>query len=288
MNKTIYLTTTKKIIKHKFVMFMFFVIGIIAPLAMALDRKGPATTTIEGWDPFAVSALFGILVVTATNAVGNTLALGGRTDYMPLIVTRPMHRYQFVIAKWMALATVVGTVSVLQHVLLWATGAYTSWGLTNDMISMLLFERILSVFSVTAVLTLIYLLPTQGMILSGILAFELATGFSIFALNLTVPLKETSSDIFSLLVDILGISDWAKTTFLPAIFGGNASQSLTQYITVLDKVCGFLAPQFHLYDIFSVHPIRWAPLLEIITNILIALALANLIMNAREYHYDVD
>ncbi len=288
MNKTIYLTTTKKILKHKFVMFMFFVIGVLAPLTMAFDPKGPASTTIEGWDAFAVSALFGILIVTATNAIGNTLALGGRTDYMPLIVTRPLHRYQFVIAKWMALTTVVGAVSLLQHMILWLTGGYHNWGLTSDMISFLLFERILSVFSVSAVLTLIYLLPTQSMILSGILAFELATGFSIFALNLTVPLKETSSDIFSLLMDILGVTEWLKATLLPAIFGGNASQSLTQYIMVLDKVCGFLAPQFHLYDIFSVRPIQLAPFLEILSNLLIALALANLIINAREYHYDVD
>lgn len=288
MNKTIYLITTKKILKHKFVMFMFFVIGVLAPSVMAMDPKGPTLTTIEGWDAFAISALFGIMIVTATNAIGNTLSLGGRTDYMPLIVTRPLHRYQFVTAKWLALATVVGAVSLLQHLILWLTGAYQHWGLTSSMISFMFFERILSVISVSAVLTLIYLLPSQGMILSGILAFELATGFSLFALNLTVPMKETSSDIFSLLMDILGVTEWLKTTLLPAIFGGNASQSLTQYLTVLDKVCGFLAPQFHLYDIFSVHPVQWAPFLEIISNALIALALANLIINAREYHYDVD
>lgn len=288
MNKAIYVETIKKILRHRFVVFMLFAMGLGVPFSLILSPEPPSVNTIEGWDAFAVSAVIGLITVTASNAIGSSLTVGGRSDYMPLIITRPMHRYQYVISKWLALATVIAVVSTVQHILFTVSGAYVKWGLTEQMILSISIERIISALSVSSVLTMIYLLPSQTMVLSGIIAFELATGFSILAMNIAVPLPDTASEVSELIATILGIDTWAQTTLLPSIFGGNALGSVQQYVSVIGNLSNFLAPQIHVFDILESRPFIWSALLEPISNILIALTIATAVLNAREYHYDVD
>ncbi|MDZ4836153.1 MAG: hypothetical protein SGJ27_20435 [Candidatus Melainabacteria bacterium] len=287
MNRAIYIETIKKILKQRFVVFMLLAMGVLLPLSLILAPT-PTVTSVDGWDAFAVSTIIGLITVTATNAIGNSLSIGGRSDYMPLIFTRPLHRYQYVISKWLALATVIAVVSVLQNLLFTTSGAFTRWGLTDEMIVLDFFERIISALSVSSVLTMIYLLPTQTMVLSGVIAFELAAGISILAMSIAVPMPETATDVSVLLCDILGIDDWIRTTFIPALFGGSALSSIQQYIAAIINLSNFLAPQIHLYDILETRPFVWSALLEPISNILIALTIATAVLNAREYHYDVD
>ncbi len=288
MNRAIYEETVRKILKQKFVLFMLFAMGLLLPASMILSPETPAVTSVEGWDAFAVSTVIGLITVTASNAIGNSLTIGGRSDYMPLIFTRPIHRYQYVISKWLALSTIIIVVSVIQHLLLTVSGAYTRWGLTDTMILVGFFERLISALSVASVLTMIYLLPSQSMVLCGIIAFELATGISILAMSIAVPMLETASTISTELATILGIDSWAHATLLPAIFGGNALSSLHQYVAAVINLANFLAPQIHLYNILEARPFVWSALLEPISNILISLTIATAVLNAREYHYDVD
>ena len=130
MNKAIYLETIKKILRQRFVVFVLFAMGLLIPMALILSPEPPSVNTIEGWDAFAVSTVVGLITVTASNAIGSSLTIGGRSDYMPLIITRPMHRYQYVISKWLALATIIAVVSTVQHMLFTISGAYAKWGLT--------------------------------------------------------------------------------------------------------------------------------------------------------------
>jgi len=288
MNKTIYLATIKKILKHKFVCVMLVFMGIIVPMTMILSPERPSVTSVEAWDAFAVSTVVGLMIVTASNAIGNTLTLGGRSDYMPLIVTRPLHRFQYVLSKFFALATMMIVVSLTQHTILWLSGAYLKWGITTDMIATGYAERIISSFAVSSVLTLIYLLPTQAMVLCGIISFEIATGINVFAMSISMPLPETTSDITYYIADVLGANAWGKTCLLPALFGGTAMSSINQFGTVIVNLSNFLAPQIHLYDMLNARPFSWTPFLEVASNIFIALALATMVLNAREYHYDTD
>lgn len=267
---------------------MLVAMGLVVPFSMILSPEPPTVNTIEGWDAFAVSTVIGLITVTASNAIGSSLTIGGRSDYMPLIITRPLHRYQYVISKWLALATVIAVVSTVQHILLTVSGAYLKWGLSEQMIFFIFFERIVSALSLSSVLTMIYLLPTQTMVLSGIIAFELATGFRILALSLVAPLPDTATEVSELIATILGIDSWAQSTLLPSIFGGNALASVQQYVSVIANLSNFLAPQIHLFDIFESRPFIWSALLEPFSNILIALTIATAVLNAREYHYDVD
>lgn len=288
MNRAIYFETIKKIVKHRFVAFMLFIMGLAVPLSMIISPEPPTITTIEGWDAFAVSTVIGLITVTASNAIGSSLTIGGRSDYMPLIITRPLHRYQYVISKWLALATVIIIVSTVQHLLLTISGAYTKWGLTDQMIAIGFIERIISALSLSSVLTMIYLLPSQGMVLCGIVAFELATGFGILAMSIAVPIPETASDVTEMIATILGIDTWARSSLLPSIFGGNALGTVQQYVGAIANLANFLAPQIHLYDILESRPFIWSALLEPFSNILIALTIATAVVNAREYHYDAD
>lgn len=288
MSKTIYTATIKKILSHKLVLLMLVFVAFILPFSFILSPERPGVTTIEGWDAFAVSTFCGLVMVTATNAIGNSFVLGGRSDYMPLIVTRPMHRFQYVIAKWLALASIIAVVSLIQQILFTTSGAYTRWGLTNEMIILGFPERVVSALSVSSVLTMIYLLPRQSMVLCGIIAFEIATGISIFSLSVAIPLPETTTDITTTIVSIIGGDKWLHSVLLPSLFGGNALSSIQQYGSVLVNVANFLAPQIHVYDMLEAKPFLWTPILEVISNILITLTIASAILNTREYHYDTD
>lgn len=288
MNVTIYLETLKKILKRKFFMFVLFCIAFLMPLALVLNPEGPNVSSGEGWDAFLSSALVALFVVTTSNMIGNALSVGGRSDYMPLIVTRPIHRFQYVIAKWLALATIIAVVSLIQHTMFVATGAFARWGMTEEMIMLGFVERIVSALCVSSVLTLIYLMPTQPMVLIGIIAFEFATIFSMFASSFSIPLSETSGGIANLTISILGIDEWLKTSLLPAIFGGSATDTFSQYLTVFTNLSYFLAPQVHVYDIVNARPFQWSPVLEAVSNTFLALTLATAVLNAREYHYDSD
>lgn len=288
LSKPIYLQTIKKILNHKMIMFALIMLGFFIPFSLILNPQNPSVSAVESWDAFSISAMSALLIVTATNSIGTALTLGGRSDYMPLIVTRPLHRFQYIIAKWLALSTVIVAVSLLQHTILTVSGAYARWGLTNEMILAGFPERIISGLSVASVLTMIYSLPKQSLVLCGIIAFEIATGISIFSMSIAVPLPEQTSDVSSTIVTILGGDQWAKTTLLPAIFGGRAFSSVQQYATVLVNVANFLAPQIHLYDMFTAKPFLWTPFLEVASNMLLSLTIASAILNAREYHYDSD
>jgi hypothetical protein len=288
LNKPIYLLTLKKILNHKIILFVLLILGFLIPISLIINPRNPSVSAVETWDAFAISAMSALLIVTATNSIGSALTLGGRSDYMPLIVTRPLHRFQYVIAKWLALSTVIIAVSLLQHTLLTVGGAYSRWGLSNDMILAGFPERIVSALSVASVLTMIYSLPKQGLVLCGIIAFEVATGISIFSMSIAVPLPEQTSDVSWTIVTILGGDEWARTVLLPAIFGGRAFSSIQQYATILVNLANFLAPQVHIYDMFMARPFLWTPFLEVVSNILLSLTIASAILNAREYHYDSD
>ena len=288
LNKPIYFQTLKKILSHRLILLVLFAIGVLNPLGMALNPKSPHISAVETWDAFAVSAMSALLVVTATNSIGTALTLGGRSDYMPLIVTRPLHRFQYVISKWLALSTIIVTISLIQHVILTASGAYARWGMTNEMIIAGFPERILSGLSVASVLTMIYSLPKQSLVLCGIIAFEIATGISIFSMSVAVPMPEQTSDLTNTIATILGGDKWMKTVLLPSILGGRAFTSVQQYATILINVANFLAPQIHVYDMFAARPFLWTPFLELASNMLLSLTIASAILNAREYHYDSD
>jgi ABC-type transport system involved in multi-copper enzyme maturation permease subunit len=288
MNKTIYLATLKKITNHKLVMVILVAVACLIPIGLILSPENPGVTTMEGWDAFAVSTICALIIVTTTNSIGTTFSMGGRSDYMPLIVTRPIHRFQYVISKWLALTTVITIVSLTQQIMFTVSGAFTRWGLTDEMIAAGFIERILSSLSVASVLTMVYCLPRQSLVLCGVIAFEIATGISIFSLSIAVPMPETSSDISALITDILGCDIWLKEKFLPALFGDLGSYSISQYATVLVNVANFLAPQVHVYDMLKARPFLWTPFLEIISNVLLSLTIASAILNAREYHYDTD
>ncbi len=288
MNTTIYLTTLKKVMKNNFVIFMLFVFAVLGPVAISLSPADPSITSGDAFDAFLNSALVGLFVITTSNIIGSALTIGGRSDYMPLIVTRPLHRFQYVLSKWLALATIILIVSLTQQLIYTCTGAYARWGMTPSMISLGFPERVISALCVGSVLTLIYLLPKQQMVLVGIVSFEAATIFSMFNYSLNIPMSSSSSKLAEMYAAILGIDTWAKTQLLPSIFGGNALDSLHQYMLTLSSVCNFLAPQVFVYDIFYARPFQWLPVLEVSSNTLLALTLATLVLNAREYHYDSD
>lgn len=287
MNRTIYSETVLKICRHKFVMVSLFLIALAGPI---LDRNreiAPMMPTVSPVDPNTVSILLGFFVVTITSCVGS-LTLGGRSDYMPLIVTRPLHRFQYVVAKWLALATVIAAVTLTQATILLLAGNFSHSGLTPLMIAAEFFDRIVAALTISSIFTFIYLLPNQSCILVGIVAFELAIGIRMVPASMVFPQSGSNADITLMELQIMGTLDWLTREIIPVLFGGSALQGFESYMSLLYQGANFLAPKVDTYDLLTARPFYFTPILETVSNTLIALAGATAIVNAREYHYDAD
>ncbi|MBK9144318.1 MAG: hypothetical protein IPM23_17615 [Candidatus Melainabacteria bacterium] len=287
MNRTIYTETILKICRHKFVMVSLFLIALAGPILDSNKDITPMMPTVSAVDPNTVSILLGFFVVTITSCVGS-LTLGGRSDYMPLIVTRPLHRFQYVVAKWLALATVIAAVTVTQAIILLFTGSFGHSGLTPLMIAAAFLDRIVAALTISSIFTFIYLLPNQSCILVGIVAFELAIGIRMVPASMVFPQSGSNADITMMELQIMGTLDWLTREIIPVLFGGSALQGFESYMSLLYQGASFLAPKVDTYDLITARPFYFTPLLEAVSNTLIALTCATAIVNAREYHYDAD
>jgi|AGTN01.1.fsa_nt_gi hypothetical protein len=126
MNVTIYLATIQKILRRKIVAGILFFMGVIVPVCCAALPPSYPVEAVNGWDGYTLAVLGGLIVVTSSNCIGSTLSVGGRSDYMPLLITRPIHRFHYVTSKWLALSTVIGAVSLSQHFILLLTGSFAN------------------------------------------------------------------------------------------------------------------------------------------------------------------
>lgn len=283
MNRTIYLQSIKKIITHKWIAMVLLFTALVVPFS-ATSPRSPITL----YDSFTVATLLGLIVSTTTSVIGSAFSVGGRSDYMPLIITRPMTRLTYVVSKWLALSTVIATVSVTQMLIIYLMGSTTEWGWSNTMVACSFVERILVALAQSAVFTMIYLLPTQNMALTGLLIFELVLGLSVIPIFFVIPSTESATSLAMLPLEISGTLECFNKQILPTILGGHALQSQEQYQQILMTIMDFFAPRFHVYDIVTARPFQWEPPLRVIGNTLIAICLASAILNSREYHYDVD
>lgn len=288
MNWTIYKETVLKICRHKFIMAFMIMIAISGPALSNANHLSVVLPPVNAVDPFTVSVLLGFLIVTITSCIGSSISMGGRSDYMPLIVTRPVPRFHYVISKWLALATIMASVTLCQNLIITLSLTTGSWGLTPEMIACSYLDRIVAALTISSIFTFLYLLPNQTCILVGIVAFELAIGIKMMPMTMVFPQSASNTDIAYMQLQILGTMDWLSNTVLPTLIGGSAVESFQSYMTLLYQSANFLAPKVDTYDLVTARPFFFSPVLEVISNTLIALTCATLIVNSREYHYDAD
>ena len=287
MNKTIYLNTLKKILKHKFVLTLIVLMSVAMPLNLVTpSASGIDTNTLR--DSFLTIFLLGMLIITLTNPFPVTISMSGRMDYMPLIVTRPVNRWQYVVSKWLALSTVLCGTTVIQEIIYAACLYIKDNDFNTLVIASSLLDRVLIGMSMSSVLTFVYLLPTEMTILIGILAIQLAAATHLFPLGFATAHTETSETATVMTFKILGLYEWFNDKIFPVLFGSGSQESVGDYLKFFHEFAQFMAPNIHTYDLLTARPLFLSPLLQIVSNISIALLAATITLNVREFHYDTD
>lgn len=286
MNSTIYLNTLKKILKHKFVLMALVLSIFLVPLSSI--ESTPLLKTASIRDSYLVSFVLTMLIVTLTSPFPATISMSSRMDYMPLIVTRPIPRWTYVIAKWLALSTVIGGTLLLQQILYYFISLAQPINITPVMYLCDSIDRVLVALSLSSVITFVYLLPTELSILAGIVAIQLGAATHVIPISLGVPQTDSTATVYDYAIHIFEADSLMKEKILPILMGGAFGDNLEIYANAFRNFTQFMAPNIHTYDLLNARPFQLSPFLQIFSNISLALFLATVTLNAREFHYDTD
>ena len=287
MNTTIYANTLAKILKHKFT--MTFIILLV--FGIPLSQISPGSSELQNnaaHDPYLLILLMGMMVTTLSCPFPLTLNMSRRMDCMPLLVTRPIPRWQYITAKWLAMSTVLCGASILQQVFNVLIGHFGTLEMTPLMILCSFIDRLMIGMGVSAVMTMVYMLPSEMAVLTGVLAMQIAAANHLFSASISVVSFEAVDKLRVMIWDIFGVSDFVNSKLLPLLLGATSQERLQNYVGFFNEFSLFMAPNINTYDLLRAEPICLAPLLQITSNIALCLFLATVVLNVREFHYDSD
>lgn len=282
ISKAIYLYTLKRMAKH----YVFYVIafGFIVALPLTtLADPNSVTAHNDTVSSYTCALLFGLSIIVSQNIAGGGAAQGGGSDYLPLILSRPISRAQYIFTKWLALSTVVGTVSLLQFLVLCLCGETVTHHWTTLMVFCSLLERVLDALSICIALVMVSLLPTRQMFGYGVIALELiGLDHLIFDFDFYVPAYSSAT---TRILKHLGVYDWLNRHFLPLIITCSPHDFLTMLNNVITQISDLIAPRFFVFDFLTNSTFDIYPLVTYLMNLCVGLVLCNLLLNWRDINY---
>ncbi|MBS2002166.1 MAG: hypothetical protein JST44_11720 [Cyanobacteria bacterium SZAS LIN-5] len=282
ISKAIYLYTLKRMAKH----YVFYVIafGFIVALPLTtLADSNSVTAHNDAVSSYTCALLFGLSIIVSQNIAGGGAAQGGGSDYLPLILSRPVSRAQYIFTKWLALSTVVGAVSLLQFMVLCLCGETVTHHWTTLMVFCSLLERVLDALSICIALVMVSLLPTRQLFGYGVIALELiGLDHLIFDFDFYVPAYSSAS---TRILKHLGVYDWLNKHFLPLIITCSPHDFLTMLNNVITQVSDVIAPRFFVFDFLTNSTFDIYPLVTYLMNLCVGLVLCNLLLNWRDINY---
>lgn len=282
ISKAIYLYTLRRMAKH----YVFYVIAFgfifFLPLTTLADPNSTNAHN-DAVSSYTCALLFGLSIIVSQNIAGGGAAQGGGSDYLPLILSRPLSRAQYIFTKWLALATVVGTVSILQFLMLCVCGETVTHHWTTLMVVCSFVERVLDALSICIALVLVSLLPTRQLFGYGVIALE-AIGLNhlIFDFDFYVPAYSSAT---TSVLKHLGIYEWLNKHFLPLLLTCNPHDFLTLLNNLVTQISDLIAPRFFVFDFLTNSTFDIYPLVTYLMNLCVGLVLCNLLLNWRDINY---
>ncbi len=282
ISKAIYLYTLKRMAKH----YVFYVIAfgfiVALPLTTLADSNSVSAHN-DAVSSYTCALLFGLSIIVSQNIAGGGAAQGGGSDYLPLILSRPVSRAQYIFTKWFALSTVVGGVSVLQFVALCLCGETITHHWTELMVFSAFVERLLDAMSICIALVMVSLLPTRQLFGYGVIALELiGLDHLIFDFDFYVPAYSSAT---TSLLKHLGVYEWLTKHFLPLIFTCNPHDFFTMLNNLITQISDVIAPRFFVFDFLTNSTFDIYPLVTYLMNLCVGLVLCNLLLNWRDINY---
>lgn len=266
--------------------YVFYVIAFgfifVLPLTTLADQNS-ATAHNDAVSSYTCALLFGLSIIVSQNIAGGGAAQGGGSDYLPLILSRPISRAQYIFTKWLALATVVGGVSVLQFLMLCALGETVTHHWTLLMVACAFIERCLDALSICIALVMVSLLPTRQLFGYGVIALELiGLNHLIFDFDFYLP---TYSSTTTNMLKHLGIYEWVNKHFVPLLVSCNPHDLLTGLNNCVTQISDLIAPRFFVFDFLTNSTFDIYPLVTYLMNLSVGLVLCNILLNWRDINY---
>lgn len=285
INRAIYLFTLRRMAKNYVFYFIAFGFIFLLPIS-TLAEQATSTMHNDAVSSYTCSLLFGLSIIVSQNIAGSGAAQGGGSDYLPLILSRPITRAQYIFTKWIALATVVGTVSMLQFAMLSVFGETSLHHWTDLMVVCAFFERILDALSVCIALVLVSLFPTRQLFGYGVIGLELiGLNHIVFDFDFYVPSSVANTASTMNALNQIGVTGWFKHSVFPLISMTSFDTTIEFMTVVLSQLSDFIAPRFFVFDFVSNFTFDLYPLISYLMNLCVGLLICLLLLNWRDINY---
>jgi len=260
MNKTIFKYTIMSACLDPMKLLYVFLLGFVVPIGMKLASLMHGAADSQTFEMLTgkVGVAF-ILMVLCLGLAGNTATQGGRGgEYLPLIFTRPIARWQYVLSKWLAITAIGGTLVALQNIVLagigWYFGEYTSPLALTSAIA----ERFLDASIIGAAMLLTMLNKKAWFQIVAILSFY------IWMTGQTVPP-----------VSIAGATGTNEISMMATKTLLSCSQMISELIL----------PTVNVYDMISTQNFWALPIITYASTLAVYIVASVLVINRREFFY---
>ena len=282
INKGVYLFTLLRIGRTKTTYFLAMCFALLVPLCGAVTSQLATGGTTDNLmlHSYPCTFLFGLALAVTVSLIGTASALSGKSDYLPLVLTRPMSRSTYVLSKYFALATVIGIVSFGQVGMI---AILSPDKLPPPLLAAGVLERILDILSVSSVLILVLSLPTRSMIAFAIVFLEFLAAFVLFGQMTHIAPELVGNPALAMANKLGPVNSMYSNYVQPFVPFDALILSGGQF--VFSTILSFVSPSTFAYDLLNLSNFTPAPWIVYLFDIFASLSMAVVILDHRDVNY---
>lgn len=262
MNKTIIQFTAMSACLDPMKVLYVILLGFVMPVGMKIAAMLHGAADSQTFEMLTgkVGVAF-VLMVLCLGLAGNTATQSGRGgEFLPLIFTRPITRFEYVISKWVTITLIGGGFCGFQNIVVAAIGMNFGETITIQALLSMILERFLDAALISAAMILTMLNRNPAFQIVSILSFY------IWLAGQTIPPVSVAGMGGRVLEDL-------------SIESTKVMLSASQYIAE------FILPTVNVYDIISTPATAFAPVIAYLSALSIYLYFAVAVTNKREFFY---
>jgi hypothetical protein len=261
MNKTIMLFTAMSACLDPQKLIYVAMLGFAMPIGMKIVSMLHGASDSQTFEMLSgkIGVAF-ILMVLCLGLAGNTAAQSGRGgECLPLILTRPITRSEYVLSKWITMTAIGGGLAALQNLILVCVGLCFGETVSVQGALCMMLERVTDAALIAAAMVLTMLNRNQIFQILSILAFY------IWMTGQTIP-------PISMAASAGAVQDLSIESTKVVL---NASQYIADLVL----------PTINVYDLATSSTFSILPLIAYASALTVYLTLAIHVTNRREFFY---
>ena len=261
MNPTIFKYTIMSACLDPMKLLYVLLLGFVVPIGMKLASLMHGAADSQTFEMLTgkVGVAF-VLMVLCLGLAGNTATQGGRGgEFLPLIFTRPLARWQYVMSKWLAITAIGGALVAVQNIALAAIGLWFGETVTVTALLSSIAERFADAAIIGAAMLLTMLNKRAYFQIIAILCFY------IWMTGQTIP--------------PVSIAGTAAGTDELSLFATKMLLLCSQMVSEL------ILPTVNVYDLINAPQFQFAPIVAYASTLAIYILCSIVVINRREFFY---